>query len=78
MLLAVELVDMCAGAERLLARVVQVFGSAQAHHGYLFADAGRTRMKRVAHEGRWLFTVLHDAGSRRPHKPLRSISLFDK
>ena len=32
--LAVEPLDMRADAERLLARVVQVFGSAQAHHGY--------------------------------------------
>ena len=29
-------IDMRMGTERLLARVVQVFGSAQAHHGYLF------------------------------------------
>ena len=32
--LAVEPIDMRAGADRLLASVVQVFGSAQAHHGY--------------------------------------------
>ena len=32
--LAVEAVDMRAGADRLLAKVVQVFGGAQAHHGY--------------------------------------------
>ncbi|MBK7006906.1 MAG: hypothetical protein IPH37_18700 [Burkholderiales bacterium] len=32
--LAVGPMDMRAGSERLLARVVQVFGSAQAHHGY--------------------------------------------
>jgi len=32
MWLAVEPIDMRAGADRLLARVVQVFGSAQAHH----------------------------------------------
>lgn len=35
---AADPVDMRAGAERLLARVVQVFGAAQAHHGYLFAN----------------------------------------
>jgi transposase len=35
MWLAVEPVDMRAGVERLLARVVQVFGAARAHHGYL-------------------------------------------
>ena len=34
--LATAPIDMRMGTERLLARVVQVFGSAQAHHGYLF------------------------------------------
>ena len=37
--LAVQPMDMRAGPERLLASVVQVFGQAQAHHGYLFANA---------------------------------------
>ena len=49
--LAVEPMDMRAGAERLLASVVQVFGSAQAHHGYLFANARATRIKLVVHDG---------------------------
>lgn len=49
--LAVEPVDMRAGPERLLARVVQVFGSAQAHHGYLFANARTTRIKLLMHDG---------------------------
>jgi transposase len=49
--LAVEPVDMRAGAERLLASVVQVFGSAQAHHGYLFANARATRIKLLVHDG---------------------------
>ena len=39
--LAVGPMDMRAGTERLLARVVQVFGGAQAHHGYLFANSMR-------------------------------------
>jgi transposase len=51
MWLAVEPADMRAGADRLLARVVQVFGSAQAHHGYLFANARGTRMKLIVHDG---------------------------
>jgi transposase len=51
MWLAVEPVDMRAGADRLLARVVQVFGSAQAHHGYLFANVRGTRVKLVVHDG---------------------------
>ena len=49
--LAVTPVDMRAGADRLLARVVQVFGSAQAHHGYLFANARATRIKLLVHDG---------------------------
>ena len=42
--LAVEPMEMRAGANRLLASVVQVFGSSQAHHGYqtsLVTDALR-------------------------------------
>jgi transposase len=49
--LAVEPIDMRAGAERLLASVVQVFGCAQAHHGYLFANARSTRIKLLVHDG---------------------------
>ena len=47
--LAVGPMDMRAGSDRLLARVVQVFGSAQAHHGYLFANARATRIKLLVH-----------------------------
>lgn len=49
--LATEPVDMRAGADRLLAVVVQVFGAAQAHHGYLFGNARGTRMKLLVHDG---------------------------
>ena len=51
MWLAAEPIDMRAGADRLLARVVQVFGVAQAHHGYLFANARGTRIKLLVHDG---------------------------
>ena len=51
MWLAVQPIDMRAGADRLLARVVQVFGAAQAHHGYLFANARGTRIKLLVHDG---------------------------
>jgi transposase len=51
MWLAVEPIDMRAGADRLLARVVQVFGAAQAHHGYLFANARASRIKLLVHDG---------------------------
>ena len=51
MWLATEPMDMRAGADRLLARVVEVFGAARAHHGYLFANARGTRMKLLVHDG---------------------------
>jgi transposase len=51
MWLAVQPIDMRAGAERLLACVVQVFGAAQSHHGYLFANARGTRIKLLVHDG---------------------------
>ena len=44
-------VDMRAGAERLLACVVQVTGAAHAHHGYLFTNARATRIKLLVHDG---------------------------
>ena len=44
-------VDMRAGAERLLACVVQTTGAAHAHHGYLFANARATRIKLLVHDG---------------------------
>lgn len=49
--LAVQPVDMRAGADRLLARVVQVFGASRAHHAYLFANARATRVKLVVQDG---------------------------
>jgi transposase len=49
--LAVEPIDMRAGADRLLAGVVRVFGAARAHHGYLFANARSTRMRLLVHDG---------------------------
>ena len=51
MWLAIQPLDMRAGADRLMARVVEVFGAAQAHHGYLFANARGTRMKLLVHDG---------------------------
>ena len=49
--LGVEPVNMRAGTDRLLARVVQVLGCAQAHHGCLFANARATRIKLLVHDG---------------------------
>ena len=49
--LATTPIDMRMGTERLLARVVQVFGAAQVHHGYLFANSRGNRMKLLLHDG---------------------------
>src|SRR3954469_22283964 len=51
MWLATQPGDMRAGADRLMAQIVQVFGAARAHHGYLFANARGTRVKLVLHDG---------------------------
>lgn len=49
--LAAEPLDMRAGTETALSRVVQVFGSARPHHAYLFANRRANRMKVLVHDG---------------------------
>jgi len=49
--LAVEPLDMRAGSEVALARVVEVFGAARPHHAYLFANRRANRMKVLVHDG---------------------------
>jgi transposase len=49
--MAVEPLDMRAGTDTALARVVQVFGFARAHHAYLFANKRANRMKVLVHDG---------------------------
>lgn len=49
--LASEPLDMRAGADKALARVVGVFGSAVPHHAYCFANRRADRMKVVVHDG---------------------------
>jgi transposase len=48
---AVEPLDMRAGVDTALARVVSVFGEARAHHAYLFANKRANRMKVLVHDG---------------------------
>ena len=57
--------DMRAGADRLLAVVVNTVGRAQAHHGWLFANARATRVKLLVHDGFgvWCATRRLHAGS---------------
>jgi len=49
--LAVEPLDMRAGTETALGRVVRVFGAAHPHHAYLFANRRANRMKVLVHDG---------------------------
>lgn len=57
--LATEPLDMRAGTETALARVVAVFGSARPHHAYCFANRRANRMKVLVHDGIgvWLAVV---------------------
>ena len=49
--LSTEPLDMRAGTETALARVVSVFGAARPHHAYLFANRRANRMKVLVHDG---------------------------
>jgi transposase len=48
---AVEPLDMRAGTDTALARVVSVFGEAHVHHAYLFVNKRANRMKVLVHDG---------------------------
>jgi len=54
--LATAPLDMRAGPDKALAQVISVFGAAQLHHAYLFANQRGTRMKVLVHDGQgvWL------------------------
>jgi transposase len=49
--LAVEPLDMRAGTEAALAKIVSVFRAARPHHAYLFANRRANRMKVLVHDG---------------------------
>lgn len=59
--LATEPMDMRAGTETALARVITVFGAAKPHCAYLFANRRATRMKVLVHDeiGVWLAARLN-------------------
>lgn len=49
--LATEALDMRAGTDTALARVVKVFGAARPHHAYLFTNKRATRIKVLVYDG---------------------------
>jgi transposase len=46
-----ELMDMRAGTDTTLGRVVQVFGAARSHHAYVFSNKRSTLLKVLVHDG---------------------------
>jgi transposase len=49
--LATQPLDMRAGIDSALARVIKVFGAAHPHTAYLFANRRANRMKVLVHDG---------------------------
>lgn len=49
--LATTPLDMRAGTDTALARVIAVFGAAHPHHAYLFANKRANRIKILVHDG---------------------------
>ncbi|NYT79353.1 IS66 family insertion sequence element accessory protein TnpB [Alcaligenaceae bacterium] len=60
--LAVEPMDMRAGSDTALARVVKDFGAARPHHAYLFANRRANRMKILVHDGLGVWLPWHRMG----------------
>jgi transposase len=68
--LATAPLDMRAGPDKALGRVVEVFGAARLHHAYLFANQRGTRMKVLVHDGQGLWLLarrLHQGSFVWPH-----------
>jgi transposase len=80
--LATEPMDMRAGPDTALARVIQVFGMAKPHHAYLFANKRGNRVKILLHDGLGLWLLarrLHEGRFKwsRPGQDEPRITLSD-
>ncbi|HCN72549.1 MAG TPA: IS66 family insertion sequence hypothetical protein [Pusillimonas sp.] len=67
--LAVEPVDMRSGLDRLLARVVEVFGASQPHHAYVFANRRGTWLKVLVCHGFGIWLAVHRLHQSSVHWP---------
>ena len=79
--LAVEPMDMRAGPDTALARVIKDFGHARPHHAYVFANKRANRMKILVHDGFgvWLAARrLNEGGFKWPVSAKKRIELTDE
>jgi len=67
--LATEPMDMRAGTETALAKVIAVFGAAQPHCAYLFANRRANRMKVLVHDGFGIWLAVRRLNQGRFHWP---------
>ncbi len=67
--LATEPMDMRAGTETALARVVAVFGAAKPHCAYLFTNRRANRMKVLVHDGVGIWLVARRLNQGKFHWP---------
>ena len=64
---ALEPLDMRAGTDKALARVVDVFGEARAHHAYLFVNKRCNRNEGAGARGLWSVVVRAKTVRRKLH-----------
>lgn len=73
--LATAPLDMRAGTDTALARVIATFGAAHPHHAYVFANQRANRLKVLVHDGVGLWLAarrLHRASSPGPRQGVRT------
>lgn len=67
--LATTPLDMRAGTDTALARVIAVFGAAHPHHAYLFANKRANRIKILVHDGIGVWLAARRQGKCRWRQP---------
>ncbi|MBK7509471.1 MAG: IS66 family insertion sequence element accessory protein TnpB [Comamonadaceae bacterium] len=71
--LAAAPMDMRGGTDTALARVVDVFGAAQPHTAYIFANKRANRLKILVHDGFGIWLAARRLHQRQVHLGLRRI-----
>ncbi|MEX3935787.1 IS66 family insertion sequence element accessory protein TnpB [Paraburkholderia phymatum] len=76
--LATETIDVRAGIDTILARVVKVFGAARPHHAYLFANKHSTRIKVLVYDGFGIWLAARRLNRKRPAMAPRGVPAGDQ